>query len=323
VTDNVLDVIEERAHKRRERWHTTEVPVLPLPNELAEPTIVSKYALCGIESHRRLIKSDILVAVNGVYDTPSSVARDYLITKYKYGPKWTSAQRDRVTQEIACHPLYVRPTRFEEGAYVDVRAAYWSVMVRCGWDVNYYPGKWLSTEDPPLDFPFAYDKRSRNSLVSVARATQVTMWRPSNGYQMETRPNSRPNSQLFCLIMDCLNGMAYEAVQEGAVYAFVDGYIAPDMDTARRIIRRIEEWGFHARIKGIGRGVVTNLGSYRVGTYRTGGKLLDAAEHDGIKRLEYHTWLKDRMQWACDRAAWHEGFMGKEDFRDRYCVGEA
>jgi hypothetical protein len=191
VTENVLDIIEDRAHKRRERWKTTEVAPLPPPQDLAEPTIVSRFALCGLETHRRYIWNDILVAVNGVFETPSSVARDYLITKYKHGPRWTGAQKEKIRQELGGHPLYVKPTQFEEGFYVDVRAAYWSIMVRCGWDVNYFPGRWLGFTDPPLDFPFSYDKRARNSLVSVARASEVTMWRPSTGFTRETRPDRK------------------------------------------------------------------------------------------------------------------------------------
>jgi hypothetical protein len=320
VTEHVLFYLEDRAHRRRDRWHTKEVAVLPEPFELGEPTIVSRYARCGIESRARFIRTDVLVSVNGCFETPSAVARDYLMLKYRYGPKWTSAQRDVVKAEITGTPLYVVPTKFEDGAYIDIKAAYWSVMVRCGWDVNYYPGHWLAFEDPPLDFPWDYDKRARNSLVSVGRATQITMWRPESGFKLETRPNPRPNSQLFCLIMDLLNAIACDAIAEGAVYVFTDGYIAPDMDTARRIIGRIHEWGFDCRIQGQGRGEVTNLGSYRVG-HKHSKKISDAGQHNSVKRLPYYSWLKDRMQFGTDQAPWHDRIVGKQSYHDQYEPG--
>jgi len=318
LTEHVLDYIEDRAHARRDRWHTTEVGVLPEPIDLNEATIVSRYARCGIETRRRFIRTDVLVSVNGCFDTPSSVARDYLMLKYRHGPKWTGRQRDVIRAELFGHPLYVKPTKFVEGFYLDAVAAYWSGLVRFGWDVNYYPGKWVGLSDPPLDFPWQYDKLARNSLVSIGMSTKVTMWRPENGYRMETRPNPRPNSQLYCLISDVLNGMACDAIDAGAVYAFTDGYIAPDEPTMHRVAARIREWGFECRIKGAGRGEVTNLGSYRVGTYRSRGSLEAPSEYQSVKHLSYHNWLKDEVQWATDRAVWHGNIVRKDTYHDRF-----
>lgn len=316
-TEGVMPFLEDRAHGRRDRWQTFETSKLPEPFELNEPTIVSRYTRCGMVTHTRHLLTSVLVSVNGCFETPSAVARDYLMLKYKYGPKWTTAQRERIEAEVTDHPLYCRPTKFKEGAYIDLRAAYWSVMLRAGWDVNYNPGEWLAVQDPPVDFPWYYDKRARNSLVSVARSTQMTVWRPDKGYTIETRPNKRPNSQLYCLIMDVLNAVAFEAVEAGAVYVFADGYISPDPRTTERIIKRVEEWGFGCRIKGIGRGEVYNVGSYRVGDLRT--KHASApGEHDSIKRPAYLSWLKDKLQWMTDIAPWHEPVTHRREHHDRY-----
>lgn len=315
MTD-ALSLCEDRAHRRRERWTTIETVDLPEPNELGEPTIVTRYSRCAMESRRRFIRSDVLVSVNGCFEPPSSVARDFLMIRYRHGPKWTADQRAAVLNEISTQPLFVKPCSFEEGFYIDLRAAYWSIMLRVGWDVNYWPGVWLSVQDPPADFPWQYDKRARNSLVSIGRSTTIPVWRPETGYRLEFRPNPRPNSQLFCLIMDVLNGIASEVVDAGAVYVFADGYIAPSWEVAQRIRRIIGEWGFRYRIKGQGRGWTSNLGSYRVGAYHSKG-YLQAAEHNSIKRLSYHSWLKSRMQWATTSAPWHDYFAWQDYPRDK------
>ena len=309
VYQPVLDRIEERVHNRREQWHTEETPVLPPPQWLDETCIVSRYSRIGLSTRRRYLLERILVSVNGTKDTPSAVARDYITIKYKRGPKWTSAQRDKIREELVDHPMYVKPCTFDEGYYVDIRATYWSVMVRCGWRVQYFPGRFLCKQTPPLDFPFAESKRARNCLVSVARSNQMQMWSPDKGDYKASRGNPRANSQLYCLITDSLHGIACEAVAAGAVYVFADGYIAPDYNTMLKVCEAVKSWGFIAAIKGEGRGYVNNLGSYVVGRLFTKSLSDTAVPYDNLKHLSYHKWLRERMLWTRLRAPWHDKFI--------------
>ncbi len=306
-TSAVLTIIEDRVHQRRERWDTHEVDMLPPPQWMNETTIVSRYTRCGLSTKRRFLKDSILISVDHTKETPSALARDYLAARYERGPKWTSAQHEKIKEEMSEQPMYCRPTTFTEGYYVDARAAYWSVMLRCGWNLNYFPGRWLGITRPPLDFPFVESKVARNSLVSVGRANRMEMWSPEKGNWVQWRYGKHANTQLFTLIQDCFNGMAAEAVAAGAVYAFGDGYIAPYYKAMRDVVQVIQDWGFVPVIKGKGAGFVNNLGSYRVGGLRT--KILDTQtnSHDRIKKLDYHRWLRKRMDWATALAApWHE-----------------
>ncbi len=302
----VLTVIEDRVHRRRERWETHEVHTLPPPEWMNEATIVSRFTRCGLSTKRRFLKDSILISVNSTKETPSALARDYLVASYKRGPMWTAAQHEKIEEEKSAQPLYCKPTTFTDGYYIDARAAYWSVMVRCGWGLNYYPGRWLGITRPPLDFPFTKSKVARNSLVTVGCMNKMQMWSPDKGDWVQYRYGKHANTQLYTLIQDCLNGMASEAVAAGAVYVFGDGCIAPSYKSMRAVVQVMLDWGFVPVLKGKGAGFVNNLGSYRVGGMKT--KILDTAknEHDEIKKLDYHRWLAKRMDWATARAPWHE-----------------
>lgn len=307
---HILNCIEEKVHIRRDEWRTREVELLPPAEWMDEYCIISRYAAIGLETRRRFLWNPILVSVNGTKDTPSALARDYLKIKYERGPKWTRNQRLKVETELSKHPLYCRPATFERGFYIDIASAYWSVMVRCGWNVNYYPGRWLGITIPPLDFPFYKDKRARNSLVSVARSNKMTMYNPeTKRFFTQKRGNPRANSQLYCLITDTLNAIACEVISAGAVYVFTDGYIAPNLETKYRIMQIIRDWGFTPRIKGEGSGRVTALGSYIVGRYHSRELQKQNAPYKSVKKLWYHKWLRDRMAWARSLARWHDSFV--------------
>lgn len=309
---HVHDLMTDKAIRRYERWNTEVTEILPPPEWLNEPTIVSRYSRTGLTTKRRYLLEDILVRVNqDIRETPSAVARDYLFAKYKHSPKWTSSQRDRVLSEIVDHPLYCKPTTFDNGAYIDIASAYWSVMVRVGWDCNYYPAKWLGIATPPLDFPYSDNKRARNCLVSVARATKFNMWSPDKGSYFLARGNPRANSQLYCLIQDCLNGIACEVIEAGAVYVFTDGYIAPTPKVAHDIIEIIYSWGFFPRIHAEGDGFVNALGSYTVGNKRTRNIIHEPAPYESVKQLEYHNWLRSKMEWTRSVSPWHDNFCYK------------
>lgn len=306
---HVLDGVEDRVHKRRDAWITSEEPILPPPEWMNETCIVSRYTRIGLETRRRFLLAPILVSVNGCKETPSAVARDYITLKHKHGPKWTASQRDRVLAEIGDMPLYCQPCKFEEGYYLDIKAAYWSTMIKTGWNVNYFPSRWVGITPPPLDFPWAYDKRARNCLVSVGRASEIPMWSPDKGMFKAKRGNPRANSQLYCLISDTLNAIAAQVIQAGAVYVFTDGCIAPDQKSAAQIAQVIRDWGYEPDIKGHGRGFVNNLGSYRVGDHKTKRTDLSTNQHDSIKAIDYWRWLQQHMGWARERAVWHDSFV--------------
>lgn len=308
---HVFDLMQDKVMRRRERWHTEETPFLPPPEWMNETTIVSRYSRTGLETKRRFLLDNILLRVNDdARETPSAVARDYLICKYKHSPKWTSAQHERVVAELVDQPLYCEPSQFEDGYYIDLAGAYWSVMVRCGWDVDYYPSKWLGVSFPPLDFPYSDNKRARSCLVSVARSTRFNMWSPKDGNYWFTRGNPRANTQLYVLIQDCLNGIACEAIEAGAVYVFGDGYIAPNRSIADKIIQVAQSWGFTPIIKGEGQGLVNALGSYNVGSYHTKGINMEPSTYHKVKQLDYHNWLRGEMGKARSAAdPFHDNFV--------------
>ena len=316
---HVYDLMVDKAHRRHKRWKTELTPWLPPAEWMNEATIMSRYSRTGLETKRRFLLDNILVRVTDeIRETPSAVARDYLYAKYKHSPKWTSEQRERLLSELVDHPLYCKPASFKHGAYVDIAGAYWSVMVRVGWNVDYYPARWLGLGTPPLDFPYSDNKRARNCLVSVARSTAFNVWSPNKGMVSMTKPNPRANTQLYVLIQDCLNGIACEAIKAGAVYVFTDGYIAPNEKIANDIIEIIYSWGFYPRIQGEGEGFVTALGSYSVGEKRTKHIAPEPAPYKSVKELDYHSWLRRKMAWSRSKSPWHDNFVYKPIHALRY-----
>ena len=305
----VLDRIEERVHIRRENWHTEETPVLPPFEWMDETCIVSKHTRIDLETKRRYLLDTVLISVNGTKETPGAVARDYLKCKYKHGPKWTASQREKIREELVDSPVYVAPCIFDEGYYIDIRACFWSVMVRCGWQVCYFPGEYLLIDTPPLDFPFAENKRARNCLVTVGRSSQLQLWTPDKGTFEQHKPNYLANTQLYCLIMDCLHGIANEVVAAGAVYVATDGYIAPNYKTMLKVCEIVKSWGFIPLIKGEGEGFVNNLGSYKVGRLYIKHPTNTVSNHGNLKQVRYHKWLRKRMGLSLVEAQWHDTFI--------------
>lgn len=303
---SVLTMLRERAEERASKWKGIEVIDLPDPFQLRERAILGSYSYTLQINRIRLLRKYTLIGLgHGVKETPSTIARDYLTLTYKRSPKITHEQAIAIgafdTEEkknLKPYPLYAVPGKYEHGFYIDIKSTFWSVLKIAGWNVDYYPGEWISAGRKPNDFPFPDHKQARSCLVSVARPGKIVFYVPHGQFEERKVGSHIINLSISKLISDVLNSIASEAVTLGAVYANTDGYICPNEHVAAHVAQMVLDWGLEPRVKAEGRGAVKGIGSYKVGDtisepYRVRG--LAAEPMQNIEPPEYTKWLQKRF----------------------------
>lgn len=253
---------EERAAKRK----TSIVDYFPDIHTMREPVYHGLLSWTLPERCERWIKAGAVVNIGYGIQTATDVTRDYLDWKFPRRLRATNAQ----IQAIKAHrsaPLYVEPTVLEDGVYVDLASAYWSIIQIVGWNVDYYPGQWLVAGETCDDFPLATHKVARNSLVSAGLSTPVKYWTGERDTKLYTR-NTHINMGLWALVMDVLHSIGSYARSLGSVYVHTDGYILEAWH-AEELKEEIQTWGLNSSIKAAGVSVVLGMGNYRVGDKAT------------------------------------------------------
>lgn len=294
--NTVLQTLSESAQKRADNWQTFFVRQFPDVEKFDEIVMLGAHSYALINTRRRIVKDKIKIEP-GVLETPSAIARDYVRYIYKQGPRATKAQLENV-EGIPPVPSYARPGKFAHGFYIDIAAAYWSIMGVVGWNVDYNPGLWLSPGRPPKDFPFPEHKVARNCIVSAGRMSGIPRYDPrklpGDPYDEIIRGSELRNNQLPRLIHDILNSIAELAIEAGAVYVNNDGFIAPTPTIAQRVTGIITDWGLSSRVKAEGGGQVKASGTYEVGISRTLNyeSVVDPSPIANIYPPPYRKWLQ-------------------------------
>ncbi len=301
----MIEIIEEKQSKK----NIILTKRLPPLSSLKELTIIGKYSYYQNISQRRIIdKTESIELKPGLIETPPNIARTYLFNKYKLSPRISRIQFDASVESLRQMPNYAKPSNFDHGFYIDIKSAYWSIMNIAGWDVDYYPGKWLSDGTPPDDFPFPEHKTARSCLYSAGAMSSIPYYDPaykSKGkeFPIDTFENGNPliNPGLCKLTSDVLNSIATQAIQAGAVYANTDGFIAPNEKIAGHIVHIIMNWGLEARVKAEGKGGVKSAGAYKVGSEISSPYKVrkDTQPINKIFEPRYITWLERSFSfWA-------------------------
>jgi hypothetical protein len=231
--------------------------------------------------------------VLGFRDTNTAHARDYLISCY-------GRRRCKKEQREALNtwkmPLYCRPCIVRDATYVDIKSAWYAIMMRVGWDVEFWPNRWLGRGTPPYDFPLPDNKIARSALVSVARSSKIPTWEKG---KIVYKPmyNAVENTHVYGLIACVLNGIASVAVDLfNAVYVASDGYIVPS-NRAADLITYISDWGLIARAKAKGPAIVGGVGAYWVGDTHS-KRPFSYMSIDLIRRDQNLPWLKKKLAYT-------------------------
>lgn len=259
---SLTEWLEEQASERRKSYQPIVVSAFPDMRDFNERVIWGTFSWSLTKSKIRLIRRSTAVSCGHGLQTPGDVVRDYL--DY-YHPRRlrASAEQARLLDEHVSTPLFLRPTVAGDYTYVDIKAAYWSILQLVGWDVDYFPERWIGQGRIPHDFPLPDSKVSRACLVSMALPSTSLEW-TGTAYRRRRTKNVHINRGLWRVVQDILHSIARAAVALDAVYVHTDGYILPtkNADTLRE---EIWSWGLPSSIKGQGFCLVLGFGNFKVG----------------------------------------------------------
>lgn len=262
-----------------------------------QPCFMSHVSWTALKGDWRYVLDSHLIKFMGQRATPGMIAREYLALKYKLPLKARGAQIVDA-REYRSVPLYASRGEYGYGFYLDLKAAYWNLMLAAGWDVDYRPLKYLGTGTPPDDFPLPNHKVARNALASVGVSSDLMMW---DGFKILSikAGNRYRNRLLQAFILDTLNGIAFDMVLAGAVYVNTDGYIIP-AERYEAAADALNAWGLPWSVKAQGDVSVFGVGSYQVGEAKT--KHIWHAAQDVAKIDGQHAdFLRKRVRWAAER----------------------
>ena len=259
---------------RKRKYAHLVVSEFPSLYTVPEPVIFGDFSWTLLKSKQRWIIKRVVLDIGNGPQTPTEIARDYVDAAF---PRKLRAYADQIPL-IKMHRsavLYAVPGRVLKGVYLDVKSAYWSIVKIVGYNVDYFPGKWVGQGRDMSDFPLPEHKLARSSLVSMGLMHPLKMW-DGEGLIPMKKVNPRVNFGLWALVQDVLHGIAADLKQFCSLkYAHTDGFIVPyhEMETAVAIVS--EKWGLPVRIKvqdnqeAIGLTQVYGVGRYEVGPVRT------------------------------------------------------
>lgn len=263
---HTLLLMNELREKKNEGMTVYIVDRFPQLSELKAMTYLGSFSWTSQATKEKWIKKSHAYNIGVPYVTPSDIARDYL--EIKFGNKrqrCNSRQWREVVAKRKHQPLYAEPCELEAASYLDLRSAYWQLLMLGGWDVEYSPKRFLSPRSDVYDFPVPEIKLARNCLVSMGLPSGANVWIPEYGFAQRVPHKPNVNLILWGFVQDVLHGLASDMVtRAGAVYVNTDGYIVPD-SRIKDALEVAESWGLFVGIKESGRAVVRGAGDYDIG----------------------------------------------------------
>jgi len=268
-----------------------------LTREIA-PVILGSFSRTNVIKHWKLVIDRHAHNLGAGIVSPADIARDYLSVKF---PKWrpracTSQYKSTIANKISQPMHYIKCSG--DGVYLDMRSAYWQIIQRSGWNVDYSRGRFVLGGADVRDFPAPHIKLARNSLVSVGMGGSMQIW---DGEKIISNNQSKKftNVLLFSFVMDILNTIAYEMVQAGAVYVNTDGYILPysSLDRAYEIA---DSWGVEMIVKDQGHYHVKGFGAYDIDGRRAGIGRISQSPERTIIHPQNPEWLKKKFLYLAE-----------------------
>jgi hypothetical protein len=295
----MLDLMERAARSRKGGLFTTTlVDGFPAIQQFKEEVILGMDCWTSPRGRWRLMRRDAAIETPWGYETPGGLARLYLSVKFPDRRVRTrKAQWQYFVAGRRSAPLYAQPGSLVDAVYVDLKAAYWSICRAVGWDCDVMPGQWFSQGQDVGDFPYAYHKVARISVVQAGIAAPVPVW---TGERVELRKLSNPhvNYVLWGVVQDVLHAIAGDMVaMADARYVHTDGYIVPAayVEQAFAVLAR---YGLRGSIRHTGEARIKSIGAYRVGDHQT--RRYDGASISAINSLaaRYSEWYSARLRTA-------------------------
>ncbi len=292
---------------RRAKMKHLEVASPEQYPELDGGYTIGNYSRTWLKHHTRAILGGKAIPVGGgLYDTPTAYARETLKVWYpKRVRHWTAAQWERLHQPDITMPVYAYPCRFCDGYYIDIKSAWWAILKRSGWGVDYYPYRWMKPDQPIPAGAWAGEthKTARSALVSIGLSRGIWMNDGEGNQYFKRAWNVFYNRDIFAWIAAVLGAVAEECRIAGAVYWNVDGAIYPTQESAIRGMSILDSWCLGYGCKGDGGGWVRGPGNYKLGGWG-GGRVNDkVSQYDARNRPDAkgRAWVYDRWLYLLRR----------------------
>lgn len=290
---SILKSLENKLNERLSKW-TVKAEDFPNLFQVREGAIVGDFSMSLLKSRVRLILPSVAIKPFGTYQSPTELVRDYITAKYKL-PLPIRRSNVAAVANPRPAPLFARTGQHGEGTYIDLKSAYWQIVKAVGWNLEYYPRRWIAAGDSMADLPdfIRESKPARASLVSCARPGYISIW---NGKTIEYKRsyNTMLNARLVCFTMDVLNGVAADvlAACPSCSYINTDGYIV-SVGEARTAYDVLRSWGLVYGVKGTGDVEVSGVGAYRVGKHKSNrpGNGISFSNID----FDFSDWLRPRF----------------------------
>lgn len=262
----MLQALYDKVEEQGAKAPTIAVDYFPSVYELEEDTILGSFAWTGLHTKARRVQFSTAIRLGDYWTTPAEISRHYLAIKFKgrrlraNGKQWLEFQSHR------SHPLYAEPCFMPDAVYIDLHAAYWTLVQILGFNVEYHPNRYIGKGDSMEDFPFYGHKLARNCLVSSGIASNARIWSISRASIYEQAfGRGLVNRGLWCCIHDCLNALALDIIQAtDCAYVHTDGYIV-SREMVPRALEIIAQWGLVGRIKKEGAIRIYGPGMYTLG----------------------------------------------------------
>lgn len=288
----MLEQIRDLYYARLEKYGSMKLAPSVSLEMATTPVYVGSQSLSALDQSERIISNHIRLAE--MQEIPPVFTRLYLQSKYDYKRPVSTWQLERFKDKRP--PLYANPVTGEM-VYIDITSAYWQIVSAYGWDVDYAPGRGIAQKSTMEDFPLPDNRLARNSLVTAGLPAMVSIYNPhTEAYYSKKIHNPLINLGLYALVMDVLNGVAWDMIDHAkALYVHTDGVIV-HMDRVAQAEEVMNAWGLKYKIKASGRGHVKGVGCYAIEDYWTKGyhKRREAAFLGGIRPPDAIRWLRDR-----------------------------
>lgn len=277
----------------------------PPLDELKAMTFLGSFSWTSQATKERWLLKRHAYNLGAGWISPSDIARDYIEAKYgKNQLRCNSRQWREVVRKRKHQPLFAIPCTLENGYYLDLKSAYWQILMIGGWDVDYMPGRYLSPRSDVSDFPASKIKLARNCLVSMGLPSGVNTWIPDEGFQRKSSKKASANLVLWGFVQDVLHGFASDMVNQcGAIYVNTDGYIVPAdrMPDAENVSR---EWGLTVTLKHSGLTTVRGAGDYSIGE-RESARIRTMPKPFEYLRPRAIDWLRAKIKHWSYRINWN------------------
>jgi len=241
------------------------VDKFPELSSLKALTYLGSFSWTCAATKEKWIRVPFAFDLGAGYVTPSDIARDYIATKFGgarlrcNSKQWAELVRGKKHQ-----PLFAEPCTLPNAYYLDMKSAYWQLLMLGGYDVDYMPNRYLSPRSDVSDFPVPEIKLARNCIVSMGLPSGVNVWQPLYGFQKKTPKELAVNLVLWAFVQDVLHGFAHDMVfQAGAVYVNTDGYIISN-ENIRKANEVEEAWGLKLTIRHHGKAEIRGAGDYDI-----------------------------------------------------------